>query len=132
MISLQFSIAISLILIMLIFIMRNFENIVKNLRDICEEPSGYFKFGQILIMFFVIFSFLSILLYDIFVGTRIVSSIDILLTVTVGLLGTIVGLFFGSRAEHHISRPREEAVLRSIKGHQKIRDIMKILIDMFK
>lgn len=112
--------------------MRNYKPIIETLRNICEEPSGYFKFGQILIMFFVIFSFLSILLYDILVSTRIVSSIDILLTVTVGLLGTVVGLFFGSRAEYHISKPREEAISDAIKRHRRLADITKNIIDKLK
>ena len=109
---------LSIIFILLIFFMRNFNYIVKQIRKISEEPSGYFKFGQIIILFFAIFVFLSILIYNMFIDPKEVSSISVFLTVVVGILGTIIGLFFGAKAEHYITSPRRDFI-KNYRDHSK-------------
>jgi len=106
MISIGILILSSIFLIILIFLMWNFQYIVTKTREVCEDPSGYFKFGQLAILIFAIFSFVSILFYNMFINHHETSIIDVFLTVTVGILGTIVGLFYGGRAEEHISKSK--------------------------
>ena len=116
----------SIFLITLIFLMRNFSYIVTKTREVCEEPSGYFKFGQLVILIFVIVSFISILAYNMFINPHETSIMDVFLTVTVGILGTVVGLFYGSRAEEHISKAKREVLLQyrswvdSLLSHKEI------------
>jgi len=87
--------------------MVNCDYLIEKLRKITEEPSGYFKFGQTVILLFSISIFSLILIYNMFIKTRDVSSIDVFFAVIVGTLGTIVGLFFGAKAEYFISQSRK-------------------------
>ena len=122
-------ILVSIFLIILIFIMRNFHYIVTKTREICEEPSGYFKFGQIVVLIFTIFSFVSILAYNMFINPHETSIMDVFLTVTVGILGTVVGLFYGGRAEDYISISSRVAIKNFIDKDEKLRKIINLLIE---
>lgn len=109
-----------LLLLILLFFM--FQWFFSQVRDICREPEGFIKFGQITFILLSWGCFLIILIYYIFNKTE-VNAIDIAFTVIVGFLGTIIGMFFSKEA------------LESLKGKLKERnmsliDKMEVLKDM--
>ena len=118
--TLTFLVITSILVIILIFLLINFKYLIKEIRGICEQPRGYFMFGQMIILFFAVASFIGVFIYTLFKNNAI-SSMDLILTVIVGILGTVIGLFFGGRAEGHISQPRKEAVMFSGTKHNFLR-----------
>lgn len=101
-------------IILLIYVLFNFKYLCNELRDICAEPSGYFKYGQMIFLGFTTFSFLILMFYNIF-NEKIVSSLDIFLNITVGFLGTILGMFYGSKGIKYASESRKETLLKKAK-----------------
>jgi len=69
----------------------------KQVREISKDPRGFIKFGQITFILLSWSVFMVILIYFIFVPEE-VNAINISLTVVVGFLGTILGLFFSEKA----------------------------------
>lgn len=57
--------------------------------------------------------------YNRFINPHETSITDVFLTVTVGILGTVVWLFYGGRAEEHISKPKREALEELIRKNEK-------------
>ena len=126
MLSLSFLVLAIICLIILIFLMLRFEYIIKEIRKISEDPGGYFKFGQLIILFFAIISFLGILAYNILIPQE-VSSTDVFLAVIVGILGTTLGIFYGSKAEKYISEPRRRVLDRFVRLDEKAPEIISDL-----
>ncbi len=124
MVSTPFLIAGIICLLILIFLMTKFEYIILTIRKIAEDPGGYFKFGQLVIVFFVIISFLVILSYNILVPQE-VSSTDVFLAVIIGIIGTIVGLYFGPKAEEFISHPRKELVRELVQENESLSGLLE-------
>jgi len=79
-----------LILVILFLIFKWFFNQV---RDICKEPEGIIKFGQITFIVLSWGCFIFILIYFI-IKPEETSVLHIFLTIVVGFLGTMLGLFF--------------------------------------
>jgi len=78
-------------LIVILFFM--FQWFFGQVREICKEPEGIIKFGQIVFILLSWGCFLSILIYFIIKPDE-VGVLNIFLTIVVGFLGTIMGLFF--------------------------------------
>lgn len=108
--------------------MIKFEYIVEHVRNISEDPGGYFKFGQLIILFFAVLSFLALLIYNILVPQE-VSSTDVFLAVVVGILGTILGVFYGSKSEKYISIPRKKELRDYI---QRVQNQAQIIVKEFE
>ena len=123
---------LSIILIILIFFIINCEYIIKEVRNITEEPSGYFKMGQVIILLFIIFCFIFILIYKSFIDIEKVSPVDVIFTVIVGMLGTIIGLFFGAKAEQYISESRKDFVKKIDSKRLKRSKLYKRMIHRIK
>lgn len=105
----------SLLLLIILFMM--FKWFFNQVRDICKEPEGFIKFGQVTFILLSWSCFIVILIYYIFNKTE-VNAVDIVFTVVVGFLGTIIGMFFSKEA------------LESLKGKLKERD--KAILDKAK
>jgi len=115
---------ISIALIILIFLVRNFRWIIREIRSICMEEKGYIKFIQLLFVLLIFTSFFILLIYNLIYREE-TSKLDIFLTVIVGLIGTIVGTFFSERTTESIKRDRD--IKKKI-----IRDKKKNLEEHFK
>lgn len=128
--------SLSIILIILIFFMVNCKYLLKELRNITEEPSGYFKMGQVMILLFVLFCFIYILIYKSFIDVEKVSPIDVIFTVIVGILGTLIGLFFGAKAEQYISESRKEFMrgisITNIKKKELLEKFKERMVELEK
>lgn len=79
----------------------------KQIREICEKPAGYLKLAQLLIILFALGGFILLLLYTLFFNNEFINP-DIFMTVIVGLIGTIVGMFFSESAMHQIEQEKKE------------------------
>ena len=124
MLSEPFLIVSILILVALIFFMIRFDYIVNSLRDIAKDPGGYFKFGQIVILFFAVLIFVILFVYNLFFP-RESSSLDIFLTIVVGILGTVIGLFFGAKSEEFITEPRRDFVRSYVEETENITEMLE-------
>lgn len=78
---------------------------IKEVRDIARSLEGLIKFTQIIFMlgswsiFFLIFAY-----YLFFQNDELTSTLNIFLTIVVGFLGTMMGLFFSSDALNNLKR----------------------------
>jgi len=90
---------------LLIFSLLKLEWLIKELRDICLRPQGFFKLGQLTFIFFSWGSFLSILVYYAIKETQI-NALNIFLTIVVGFLGTIMGVLFSQEVIKKIYESR--------------------------
>ena len=117
-------------LIVLIFLMRNTLWIIKEIRNICEDESGYVKLIQLIFVLLVLASFFILLVYNI-IYRETTSKLDIFLTVIVGLMGTIIGAFFSERTMEAIKRDRDrkrKAIIeKAIRMKEKIDLLNKLL-----
>lgn len=102
------------LLIILLFFM--FQWFFKEVRDIARAPQGFIKFGQITFILLSWGAFLVILVYNIIVP-RDVDSVNVILTIVVGFLGTILGLFFSDKA---LERMSERIQTKEVKLKEKI------------
>ena len=117
---------ICILLIILIFLMTNFKWIIKELRWICKNESGYIKLIQLVFIMLIFGSFFILLIYNIFYR-ELTSKLDIFLTVIVGLIGTIVGTFFSERIMESIKEDREKKKKKIIEKKQKLREYKELL-----
>lgn len=86
-------------LLWLIFLMFKFEWCIGQIRSICKEFDGFIKLIQTLFILSCWGIFFIILLYYlIFNPNKEVPILEIFLTVIIGFLGTIIGLFFSNDA----------------------------------
>ncbi|MBI5001917.1 hypothetical protein HZC31_00875 [Candidatus Woesearchaeota archaeon] len=109
-------------LLLFIFFFARFEWIIKEARHICSLPSGYFKLGQITLLSFSVIIFIILLIHNLIIE-RETSSLDIFLTVIVGFLGTIFGMFFGGKGEGEVTKERILATAEAknlIKSYEEI------------
>lgn len=97
---------ISLLGIILIFLIINFNWLLKELRSICQDESGYIKLIQLIFILLVLASFLILLVFSI-VHEEKTSKLDVFLTVIVGLMGTIIGTFFSETTMESIKKDRD-------------------------
>ncbi len=109
----------SVLLIVLIFLMRNIKWVVKEVRSVCENESGYVKLMQLAFVTLIFGSFSILLIYNLFFK-EITSKLDIFLTVVVGLMGTIVGTFFSERSMESIKQDRDRKKKAAITTKKKL------------
>src|SRR3989344_1986254 len=98
---------VCIFLIVLIFLMRNIRWIIKEIRDTCEDESGYMKLIQFIFVILVLTSFFILLIFSL-IFRESTSKLDIFLTVIVGLMGTIIGTFFSERSMESIKKDRDK------------------------
>ena len=113
-----------IILIALIFIMRNLHWIVSEVRSICRDESGYVKLIQLMFVVLVLGSFFLLLIYT-FLSPEPASKSDIFLTVIVGLMGTIVGMFFSERTMESIAKDRDKKRKSLIEKKNKLENTVE-------
>jgi len=102
------TIIIAEIILFLIIFAFVFKWLVKQVREICKNLSGYVILSQLTFIVFSWVVFLVILVYYmIFRPNTQVDVLTIFLTVTVGFLGTIMGFFFSERAFEKIMKERQ-------------------------
>ena len=80
---------------------------IRQIRNIAEKPAGYLKLSQFIIIFFALGGFSVLLLYIMFWDKEFIDP-DIFITVIVGLIGTIVGMFFSESAMKQIEEQKKE------------------------
>lgn len=78
---------------------------IKEIRDIARDLEGLIKFTQVIFMLgsWSIF-FLTFVFYLFFRNDELTSTLNIFLTIIVGFLGTMMGLFFSSEALNNLRR----------------------------
>ncbi len=95
--------------IILFFFFLNLKWCVNKIRDICNNPIGYTKFVQLLLIVLLSALFLFIFLYYL-TNKGQVDRIDIFMTVIVGWLGAIIGSFFGEKSMGNLTTQKRENV----------------------
>lgn len=111
---------LNLILVFLIILSVNFKWCVNTIREIADSKNrgGYTKLVQIGITSMVIIIFVGIIIYYIIKPAQ-VDRIDIILTVIVGWLGTIIGKFFGEKAMGQFEEARGQFSISSSRVFDK-------------
>ena len=102
----RFLLLLCTFLIVLTFLILNFKWIIREIRSICKDESGYVKLIQLIFIVLVLLSFFILLIYNL-VYRELTSKLDIFLTVIVGLMGTIIGTFFSERTMESIKKDRD-------------------------
>ena len=100
--------------------------LIEQLRDICKNISGYVILGQILFVFLSWGIFLIIFIYYLF-NPENVGVLNIFLTIIVGFLGTMIGIFFSDRAFDKIIRDLQE---RNERRGQLIKMWRNVFLDI--
>lgn len=106
---------------------------LKEIRNVCDKPEGFIKFTQITFIlgswgiFLLIFGY-----YLLFNPKETVSILSLFLTIVVGFLGTIMGLFFSKEALEEIIKKyksRGEIMLKDrnilLKTKMRLENIKK-------
>lgn len=122
---------IGIFLIVLIFLMKNLEWLLKELRSICQDESGYVKLIQLVFILLVLSSFLVLLVFSI-VHEEKTSKLDVFLTVIVGLMGTIIGTFFSETTMESIKKDRDKKRRSLIEKTIKLKQLQQQLDEMSK
>lgn len=122
----KFLLLLCVFLIVLIFLMRNFKWIIKEIRNICEDESGYVKLIQLIFVLLVLTSFFILLIYNL-IYRETTSKLDIFLTVIVGLMGTVIGTFFSERSMESIKKDRDKKRKAIIKKTIKLKQYDEVL-----
>lgn len=99
---------------------------IKEIRDICEKPTGYLKLAQLVIIFFALGGFGILLLYTLFFDKDFIDP-NIFMTVIVGLIGTIVGMFFSESAMRQIELKKEEAEQKVKKKEFDLKSLNRLI-----
>lgn len=115
---------LAVFLITWIFFLRRFEWTIKEIRSICERPSGYIKLAQLLFLMMVTVSFVALLVYYFFYNEQ-TSKLDVFLTIIVGFMGTIVGFFFKDSALDKLDPKIKDAAKKSERLLEKAERILK-------
>lgn len=116
------------LLILLFFMFRWF---FAQVRDICRESEGFIKFGQITFVLLSWGCFVIILGYYLIKPTQ-VNALDIFLTIVVGFLGTILGMFFSKEALESLVRKirqRDKTILDKVKLLREAEEFIKEIKD---
>jgi len=113
-------------LIVLIFLMNNLKWIIKELRNVCEDESGYIKLIQLVFVLLVLASFFGLLIYNL-IYRETTSKLDVFLTVIVGLMGTIIGTFFSERTMGSIKKDRDRKRKAIIEKLTKLKEYESII-----
>tara|TARA_Y100000310_G_scaffold324825_1_gene387198 strand:+ start:626 stop:1039 length:414 start_codon:yes stop_codon:yes gene_type:complete len=119
----------SFFLLIILFFM--FKWFFGQVREICKEPEGFVKFGQVAFIVLSWGCFLVILVYYIFVKTQ-VNALDIILTVVVGFLGTIIGMFFSKEALESLKGKVERRSKKILDTAEVIKDTKELLEELIK
>src|SRR3989344_9346089 len=78
---------------------------IKEIRDIVRDLEGLIKFSQIIFMLASWFIFISTFVYYLFFrNDELTSTLNIFLSIVVGFLGTMMGLFFSSDALNNLRK----------------------------
>jgi|TARA_Y100000310_G_scaffold330425_1_gene402020 hypothetical protein len=119
---------ILIILTVILFLI--FKWFFKQVREICRRIAGYIIFGQLIFILLSWGIFLIIFFYYL-INPENVNVLNIFLTVIVGFLGTILGVFFSEKAFEKIVKDLEERyeTLRNkkIKTYNKVIRILNQL-----
>ena len=114
-----------LFLLIILFFM--FKWFFGQVREICREPEGFIKFGQVAFIILSWGCFIIILIYYMVIKTQ-VNALDIILTVVVGSLGTIIGMFFSKEAVESLKgklKQRNKIILERVKFLEDAQEILK-------
>jgi magnesium-transporting ATPase (P-type) len=122
---------VCIVLIIIIFLIRNLEWITKEIRNICEDESGYMKLIQLIFVILVLASFFILLVFNL-VFRESTSKLDIFLTVIVGLMGTIIGTFFSERSMETIKKDRDKKRKAIIQKTIKLKEYKEALDKLLK
>jgi len=122
---------VCIFLIVLIFLMRNIRWIIKEIRDTCEDESGYMKLIQFIFVILVLTSFFILLIFSL-IFRESTSKLDIFLTVIVGLMGTIIGTFFSERSMESIKKDRDKKRRALIQKAVKLKEYKEFLDSLLK
>jgi len=117
-----------LILVILFFMFKWFFGQV---REICREPEGFIKFGQVTFIVLSWSCFLVILVYYMIIKTQ-VNALDIILTVVVGFLGTIIGMFFSKEALESLKSKVERRSKKILDTAEIIKDTKELMEELIK
>ena len=98
---------------------------------ICKNVSGYVILGQLLFMFLSWGIFLLILIYYMF-NQENVGVLNVFLTIIVGFLGTMIGIFFSDRTFDKIIKDLEERNAKQIKVIRKDIDLLNDFKEFLK
>jgi len=113
-----------IILITTIFLILKIEWFIKEIREICKDFSGFIKFSQMIFMFSSWFILISLFLYYlIFNPQKEVPILEIFLTIIVGFLGTMIGLFFSNDSLNELKTKYKSRGERMLKDKNKLLEI---------
>ncbi len=118
-----------IIIVILLFLIWVF----KEIRDICKNFEGFIKFTQITFMLFSWIIFTSIFGFYLFYNpNEKVSILNIFLTIIVGFLGTMIGLFFSNEALNELKRKLKTREITLHTNKQKLIEFKNSLIEGLK
>jgi len=114
------------ILSFIILLILKLEWCIDKIRDICKDYCGFIKFTQTIFMILSWSCFFLILFYYLFFNnTKEIPVLEIFLTVIVGFLGTMIGLFFSNESLMELKEKQR-------KKENKQKDILLSLKDYLK
>lgn len=117
-----------IIILLFIFGFFAFKWFLEQIREICQRTSGYLIFVQLIFVFVSCSVFLvTFFYYLIFSHSSQVDTINIFLTVVVGFMGTIMGVFFSERTIEKTIRDLEG---RNRKAHNNLKKIKRRLSEI--
>lgn len=105
-----------------------FKWMVKEIRDIAQDLEGLIKFSQIIFMLASWFVFISTFVYYLFFrDDELTSTLNIFLTIVVGFLGTMMGLFFSNEALSNLRKRYDHRGDRLLTLRKSLKDIEESL-----
>ena len=98
----------------------------KQVRSIAREPEGFIKFGQTTFILLSWSVFFILLFYYIF-NPYSINILNVFLTIAVGFLGTIMGLFFSREMIEKLKGKIESRGLRILDQLEILADTEKLI-----
>jgi len=109
-----------LTIVLLLFLMW----LIKEVRNICEKPKGFIELTQLIFIFGSWGVFLLVFSYYLFFNSKeTIPILSLFLTIVVGFLGTIMGLFFSKEALEEIIKKYE---LRGVRIFKEKKNLIKV------
>ncbi len=126
--TLDFIVIYCILLLVILFII--FRWFFTQIREICRRVAGYIIFGQLVFILLSWGVFLIIFFYYL-INPSDISVLNIFLTVIVGFLGTILGVFFSEKAFEKIVKDLEEKYKTfGVKRYKTYKRILKYLDEL--
>ena len=111
-----------IIVLLIVFCFFAFKWMFKQIRDVCQKTSGYLIFVQLVFVFVSCGVFLATFFYYLIFGQNSqVDAITIFLTVVVGFMGTIMGVFFSEKTIGKTIKDLEERNRKAFRNLQRIK-----------